>query len=171
MQQLLAVFAAHPDRVRVDEARMATVERDAEVVEVAQHPLPLLGGDLLFVMHEIGHRRLAPERKVDAMEVARFEPRERERSFAQRLARKRPRVGHGAADERRLLHHRHALAEDGGCHRALFSRGAAADDDEVVLVGSHARIHFAENDQKGLEAGGRACVRIRGPAAWPDPGV
>ena len=60
-----------PDRVRVDERGRAVVEDHAVPGQAPLDPLPLVGRDPPLVEHEVGDGRLAAQRQVHAVEVAR----------------------------------------------------------------------------------------------------
>ena len=98
----------------------------------ALDPLALIRGDPALVEHELGDGGLAAEREVHAVEVARLEPRDRQRRLAQGLAGQGAGVRRGAADHRALLDDRRPLAQDGRRRTGALARRPRTDDDQVI---------------------------------------
>src|SRR5207253_5770068 len=86
---------------------------------------------------EIANRRLTLQRQVDAVEAAVAKAGQRQRGLSQGLGRKRAGVGRRAAEHRLPLDHGHALAEVRSLRRALFTRGAGADDHQIESLFAH----------------------------------
>ena len=89
-----------------------------------------------LVIHEIGDRRLASKREINAIQVPRLQARKRQRGLAQRLTRERSGVGDGAAYFVPFFDNGDPLAEDGGSIRAFLTgcRGLAASSLPATLA-------------------------------------
>ena len=120
--------------------------------QAALDPLALVGRDPPLVEHELGHGGLAAEREVHAVEVARLEPRDRQRRLAQGLAGQGAGVGRGAADHRAALDDRRPLAEQRPPPTALSPAGPEPITIRSYEVGSIGRmIPRPGSEAKGAE--------------------
>ncbi len=121
------------DGVGIEKRGRAKKDIGMLVMQLLDESIVKSGPDPLFVAEKVGDGHLAPHRKIDAVKVARLQPRQRQRRFAQRLA------GHGARVDSRAaefiigIDERHLLVPRRCRVRGDDARRAPADDDQVVV--------------------------------------
>ena len=86
------------------------------------------------MIHKIGDGRLAAERQIDAVKVARAHAGQGKGRFAQRLAGNGARVGSRASKFVVIVDQRDAFSERSGRCSADDAGGAAANHDEIIRL-------------------------------------
>ena len=108
---------------------------------------------VLFVPEKIGDRHFPPQRKIDAVKIARFQPGQGQRRFAQRLARDSAGIDASATDLMMTIDQRDGLFRRGGRGGGDKPRRAAADDNQVVLFqfDPHGAVFRVRSGQKRVK--------------------
>src|SRR5439155_3227775 len=120
-----------------------------------------------FPSHEVVHRQVLAERRLDAVERPLLDAGDVEDRLTQRLARDGGAVETVAAEPSRAFDHGDALAELGGLHRGLLARRPGADDGDVEIRGHGSRGVSALRPQRLRRRALPARGRIREGRAMP----